>query len=306
MSVTSIAPAADAQLQSPLVCLPAEIKHIIFRQCFTSDDVITDPTICDQIQRNPIPSLGVALLQTCRRLYLEADRRHLFSQNTFRFTTVGGARTFLKALDDHHRFSVQNVEIDVRKVHSDHLDLAREWMQYLAWDSEAGSLHTDAPNLRTLRLNFASWPRIPMFRTELWSLLRQMLSNVRGMERIVVIGASKGQAMARRNPWSPAHYVGAEDAGFNDLVPRMWECVEAPAAAKVIRWVRSDGKLNLEVVSQAHLLRHIDTNWLGSSVLPTLTEPWPVNGSCSWTDYENCKLNARDPTAKSFSPSAVE
>ena len=83
-----------------------------------------------------------------------------------------------------------------------------------------------------------------------------MLSNVRGLERIVIIGASEGQVMARRNPWSPAHYVGAYEIGVNDLIPRMWKCVEAPDDAKIIRWLRSNGKIHLEVVSRTHLREH--------------------------------------------------
>jgi hypothetical protein len=305
MSVTSIAPPAHLQLQSQLVCLPAEIKHIIFRLCFTADDVIVDPTICNPVHSKPIPSLGATLLQTCRRLYYEADRRRLFSQNTFRFTTGNRARVFLKGLDDHHRLSVQDVEIDIRRVHSDDSDLAREWLHYLDWES-LGSLHMDAPELKTLRLNFESWPRIPMFRIELWNLLRQMLSNVRGLERVVVIGASKGQAMARRDPWSPAHYVGADDIGFNDLIPRMSKCIEAPVGAKFIKWTRSNGKLNLEVVSGAHLFRSVGCDWIEPSVPISDLEPWPVNGCCSLFDYENRRSIIRDPKTKGFNPSAAE
>jgi hypothetical protein len=190
-------------------------------------------------------------------------------------------------------------------VRSDDSDFDLEWVQYLDWNSTSDSLNTDVPNLKTLRLNFESWPRIPMFRTELWSLLREMLSDVRGLKRIVVVGASKGQAMARRDPWSPAHYVGAEDVELNDLIPRMSRCVEGSDDAKVIRWVRSDGKLYLEVVSQAHLLKHVDGNWVGLSAPPPSTEPWPVNDSCSLADYEKRKSNVQDPATKSFSPNAV-
>jgi hypothetical protein len=305
MSPITVASVTNFQLQSPLVSLPAEIKHIIFRQCFTADNAIADPTICTKSESKPISSLGVALLQTCRRLYFEADRRHLFSQNTFRFTTVDIAKLFFKPLDDDNRQSIHDIEIDVRKVHSDDSDLDLEWVQYLDWNSTSGSLNTDVSNLKTLRLNFESWPRIPMFRTELWSLLREMLSDVRGLERIVVVGASKGQAMARRDPWSPAHYIGTEDAELNDLIPRMSKCVTGTDDAKVIRWVRNDGKLYLEVMSQSHLLRHVDGNWVGHSTPPSSTEPWPANGSCSLAQYENRKSNMQDPAAKSFSPNAV-
>ncbi|KAF1913525.1 hypothetical protein BDU57DRAFT_407837, partial [Ampelomyces quisqualis] len=214
MIALSIAPPTNLQAQSPLVALPAEIKHHIFRHCFVSEHIIEDPATHAQCQTKAIPTLGVALLQTCRRLYHEVDRRPLFSQNTFRFTTVDKARVFLKTLDHHHRLSVHNVEIDVRLVSTDRI--AYEWVRYLTWPSDPRdtvlrTLRTDAPKLKTLRLNFESWPRSPLYRPELWKLLRQMLSNLQGLQRIVVVGASKGQSMARRDPWSPAHFVGSED-----------------------------------------------------------------------------------------------
>lgn len=307
MFSTFVAPPEHLQPQSALLNLPAEIKHQIFGLCLTSDNVITDPALTSDTQSNAAPSLGVALLQTCRRLYHEVDRRPLFSRNTFRFTTVDTANAFLKTLEEDCRQSVHDIEIDVRNVHSDRL--AHEWKQYLAWAPSPGnkfdkSLCSDAPNLRTLRLNFESWPRIPLFRLELWKLLRQLLANVRGLDRIVVVGASKGQAMARRDPWSPAHFVGADDVEFNDLVPRMWRGVGAASDAKVIRWVRKDGRLYLEVVAEAHLLRHIDGDWPNVPSRRSYDEPWPVGGHCSWSEYEACGPNATEPMTKDLNPSA--
>lgn len=303
----SVAPPANLQLQSSLVNLPAEIKHYIFGLCLTANDFISDPKIPSDLSSNAVSSCGTAILQTCRRLYHEIDRRPLFSQNTFSFTTVDNARSFLKALDEHHRGSIHDIEIDVRKVDN---SLARDWLRYLAWgngpwDSTSCSLHMDAPNLKTMRLNFESWPRISMFRTELWILLRQMMATVRGLERIVVVGASKGQAMARRDPWSPAHFVGATDVEFDDLVPRMWQCVDAPVDAKIIRWSRSDETLQLDVVSKSRLLRNVDDSWQGLSVRKCHDEPWPVKGYCSWVDYETGSSNAMEPLSKDFNPNAA-
>jgi hypothetical protein len=296
----TVALPANLQPQSTLVNLPAEIKHQIFKACLTFDDVISDPTVSGGTQRRAVQSLNVAILQTCRRLYHEIDRRPLFSQNTFRFTGVGTARLFLKTLDDRYRESVHDIEIDIRKVDT---SLARDWLRYLAWgngpwDSTSCSLHMDAPNLKTLRLNFESWPRVSMFRTELWILLRQMMATVRRLERIMVVGASKGQAMARRDPWSPAHFVGATDVDFDDLVPRMWKCVEAPDNDKIIRWGRKDGRLSLEVVSKNHLLRHVDRAWHSPSVRSQGEGCWPENGSCLWSDYEKKDLKVMDMSRK--------
>jgi hypothetical protein len=143
MFVTSVAPPVDLQQQSLLVNLPAEIKHSIFGLCLTADDCISDPRTPSDVPGQGVPLVGTAILQTCRRLYHEVDRRPLFSQNTFRFTTVDNARSFLKTLDRHHGESVRDIEIDIRKVDN---SLAHDWLRYLAWgngpwDSTSCSLH---------------------------------------------------------------------------------------------------------------------------------------------------------------------
>jgi hypothetical protein len=209
-----IAPPDNFQLQSPLLRLPPEIKHIIYALCFVTDcsllDPIADPSM-RTLKKEKNGSKGVSipgsnLLQTCRRVYHEADRRPLFTENSFRFTSVDRVRTFLKSLDGDLSTYVQDIEIDIRRVHSDHPDRAREWLHYLAWGNGSwaqnlASLRRDAVGLKCLRLNFESWPRVPMFRTELWDLLRSMLSRLEGLDRIVVTGASKGSNMARKAPW---------------------------------------------------------------------------------------------------------
>lgn len=172
---------------------------MITESCLVTNNIIEDPSAIDDGKATRSSSLlGLALLQTCQRLYYESDRRPLFAQNAFRFTTANNAKAFLKIVD--HR-QINDLEIDIRRLHADHPSLAREWLQYLAWEPEEkahSSLRVDAPALKTLRLNFASWPRVPIFRAELWRLLRDMMSRVRDLERIVVIGASKGESMSRR------------------------------------------------------------------------------------------------------------
>ncbi|PSN70552.1 hypothetical protein BS50DRAFT_455312, partial [Corynespora cassiicola Philippines] len=207
----------NAQLQSPLLRLPVELQHLIYGFCFAAGGPIVDPVIgCRKPEDEQVPQLGVALLQTCRRVYHEADRRPLFARNTFRFTTVDRMRCFFVSLGEGHSAYVQDVEIDARRVHSDHPGIGREWLHYLAWGGGTwgkilGSLRMDAPGLKTLSLNFESWPSTPMFRSELWNLLRSMLLQVEGLERMVVIGSSKGSGMVKREPWSPAHFVGGDD-----------------------------------------------------------------------------------------------
>ncbi|KAJ4323423.1 hypothetical protein N0V94_001896 [Neodidymelliopsis sp. IMI 364377] len=310
--LSTIAHPDNLQPQSQLIQLPQEIKNIIFDLCFTTDGAIVEPISSKSPPKGDVPRrMGVNLLQTCRRLYHETDRRPLFNQNTFRFSTVDRTRTFLKTLAPHHKTYIQDVEIDAQHVHYAHPGLAREWLHYLSWgngqwDESLGSLHVDAPGLKCLRLNFESWPKIPLSRVELWNLLRNMVSKVEGLERIIVAGSSKGVAMAKRAPFSPVHFVGGDDVGFDDLVPRMWSAVGASDESKIVRWTRQDGKLQLEVVTKSHLLKHVDPCWYGPSVRRSHTDPWPENGSCTWFGYQNRDSDVTEPTTKGFNPSAAE
>lgn len=313
MSSSSVAYPDNLQQQSRLVQLPQEIKTLIFDLCFTAHGPIVEP-----IPNNDTPSnshvsrrMGVNVLHTCRRLYHETDRRSLFTQNTFRFSTVDRMSTFLRSLTPLHRACVHTVEIDAQSMHSKHPGLAREWLHYLSWgngpwDKSLGSLHVDAPALKCLRLNFESWPRIAIKRVDLWNQLRNMLSNIEGLERTVVVGASKGASMAKRAPFSPVHYVGGDDVGVDDLVPRIWSTVGSLNDSKIVRWTRQDGRMELEVVTMSHLLKNVDPYWCGPSVRRSHTDPWPENGSCTLFGYENRDSDVTEPTTKGFNPSADE
>ncbi|KAF9698761.1 hypothetical protein EKO04_002826 [Ascochyta lentis] len=302
----------NPQTQSRLVQLPQEIKNLIFNLGFTADGAVVEPNPSNSPSKADVArSMGVNLLQTCRRLYHETDRRSLFAHNTFRFSTVDCTSTFLRSLDPTYSACIQDIEIDARSMQANQPGLARDWLRYLAWgnsqrDKSLRSLHLDAPGLTCLRLNFESWPKMAMKRVELWNQLRNMLSKVEGLERIVVVGASKGAAMAKRAPFSPVHFVGGDDVGFDDLVPRMWSAVGAANESKIVRWGRQDGTLQLEVVSISHLLKHVDPYWYGPSVRRSHTDPWPENGSCTWFGYENRDSDVTDPTTKGLNPSAVE
>jgi hypothetical protein len=307
-----VAPPQNLQPQSPLIQLPAEIKHLIFASCFASGTTFVDPAVPSTSSNAPTYTHGgLALLLTCRRLYCEIDRRPLFSNNKFSFSSVDRLHSFLHSLDIVPKTCITDLEIDVRNVHPTHPARARDWVHYLSWANDTwaeslGSLRVDAPGLSCLRFNFESWPTIALSRVELWNLLRNMLAKVEGLEHVIVTGASKGSGMAKRAPFSPLHYVGGDDVGFDDLVPRMWSTVDAADNSKIVRWTRNDGKLQLEVVSKAHLLQHVDAAWTGPSIRKTHTDPWPENGSCTWFGYENRDSDVTEPTTKGLNPSAAE
>jgi hypothetical protein len=282
---------------------------MIFSYCLVSDGPIVDPVVVDRAppQGDVVPKTGSKILQTCRRVYHETDRRPLIAENTFRFTTVARIRSFFQSIGKELGGHVQNIEIDARKVHTDHSKVGRQWSSYLASGGlTLGSLREDAPRLKCLRLNFESWPSIPMVRTELWNLLRNMLLHVEGLERIVVVGASKGKRMAMREPWSPLHFVGGDAVGSDELVPCMWNTVKkSDSSEKIVRWERRGGRLYLEVVSKAYLLKHVDSKWAGPCTRESPADPWPENGTCTWFGYLNRHVDVTEGKMKEINPSAA-
>ncbi|KAI8937597.1 hypothetical protein NX059_005311 [Plenodomus lindquistii] len=236
MICQTIASPKNFQLQSPFVRLPAEIQHIICGFALTANDPFVDPRVdafSSPLDSEVRPPLGIALLQTCRRLYYEVDRRALFAKNTFRFTNLDRMQSFLKQIDVSYK--IQDVELDFQRLNSDQPDIARGWLQMFSRLSE------EAPNLKCLRLNFDSWPRIPMFRAILWNFLRDLLALIKDIdiERIIVVGASKGSGMAKRVPWSPVHFVGGDDVGLNDLMgSRQRETTTRSSLFKALAYLR--------------------------------------------------------------------
>jgi hypothetical protein len=129
------------------------------------------------------------------------------------------------------------------------------------------------------------------------------LSHVDGLERIVVVGASKEKGTTMCEPWSPVHFVGGDDVGPDDLVQRMWNTIRSSDHLNnVVRWERCEGRLYLEVVSRAYLWKHVDRHWVEPCARENHTETWPENGSCTWSSYQN----RNGPTIKGINPSAAE
>jgi hypothetical protein len=200
------------------------------------------------------------------------------------FSNLNTMRTFLRSLYVSDRMCIQDIEIDFRNLNSDNPRITREWLDYTASEKPSDCLRKDTVGLKCLRLNFEAWPVIAMFRVELWNFLCNMLSNLTGLERIVVTGASKG--MSQKPPWSPVHFVGGDNVGTNDLLSRMSRSVLGRQEDKTIRWARADGKLQLEVVSRQYRFV-MGTQDIGPSWGQRHTDPWPLNGSCNCSNDED-------------------
>lgn len=304
--MASIAPPENLQTQSPLLQLPPEIKHIIFGLCFVADTPITDPQIDCKSKDGRSEPVGdvasrVSLLQTCRRMYHEVDRRPLFAQNTFRFSSLETMRTFFQALPPDYRTRIQDVEVDLRQLNSDRPQLTREWLQYLAWtkDEAKTSLRTETGGLKCIRINLEAWPVVAMYRCELWNVLREILKGFADVESVVVTGTSRGKTMAQTAPWSPVHFVGGDNVGSNDLLSRMSNCVVAKHGEdKMIKWLRKDRKFHLEVVSTCHAGGISGAAWAGSGA-------WPLDGFCTFSAYEQCQLDGKAQLDMSLNPNVV-
>ncbi|GME65434.1 uncharacterized protein LTHEOB_9476 [Neofusicoccum parvum] len=280
------------------------------------DPLAAVKTPLPQTPHHSIPALGTALLRTSRLIHAEAPVSILYARNTFRFTSVTHCQTFLLSLPPWLRARVHDVEIDVRDISPSPLPapeapgagINREWPQYLSWrpvsTAQLGSLRVDAPGLRTLRLDFSAWPRARLSRRHLWDILRRLLHNVEGLERVVLRGCyAAGTAMERREPWDPAYYVGTDEVTTEGVVERMWGTVDGGKegdGGKVVRWERDgEGNIALEVVSLAHLskrARSAGGGFYGEKKLELVarqkpSDPWPANGACTHEEY----LRRKDP-----------
>ncbi|TKA73471.1 hypothetical protein B0A55_05955 [Friedmanniomyces simplex] len=130
------------QNQSILFTLPAELREDIYRRCLTAQRPITNPatTLLVAAIDKDIPTLGVPLLRTCRRIYDEMDTSILYAANTFRFTRPMICSWFLNHISTAHRVRVRGITCDLREIDyhgcgipagPSGITLGSEWQHYL-------------------------------------------------------------------------------------------------------------------------------------------------------------------------------
>jgi hypothetical protein len=132
-----------------------------------------------------------------------------------------------------------------------------------------------------------------------------MLTELEGLDRIVVTGASKGKAMERKLPWSPVHFVGGDDVGAHDLLTRMNKCVTGNSSDNLVRWLRKDGKLQLEILSKSSLQSSVAVRSAQASEIDDRTVVWPLNGACLFPACENRYSYGGDSIDKELNPNAA-
>jgi len=286
------------QNQSLFFTLPGEIRNAIYDLIFitSNNEPITDVHFASTSSavaspHQTVPPLGLSVFATCKRVLDEAPSQKAYTGNTFRFTSVSRLRGFSLAVPKHVRHLVEDVEIDVRELSRAHPQRSREWTEHLFYATNAhspsiGSFKVDLPGIKTLRLNFEAWPRIDVVREELWFLLKRLLLHVRGLERVVVSGWSRGEWMAKQDPWSAVHYAGSDAVGKEELIEWMCGAVLGKEDAvdgedKLVSWHRNESCIAIEVCNSASIPRHVS---LGAS-RALGTGPIPRNGTCTVGAY---------------------
>ena len=112
------------QHQSPLLrILPTELLDLIIEFSLTSSDPITDPHFPPSLSRRvfackpdhaSLPSLGVPILRTCRRIHSQVSFKCLYANNTFRFTSPCMLASFFTILPESKRNQIKHVSLDLR------------------------------------------------------------------------------------------------------------------------------------------------------------------------------------------------
>lgn len=310
----TVASPANLQSQSALLSLPGEIKNKIYRFCLTGNggafiDVVPgDPRPTD----GAAPVVGMNVLRTCRKAYHECDRRPLFTDNRYTFTTAGCCQRFFDSLGDAYSPYVRDVEISTCRIRYKDPDVFLAWCDYFGQKDRnpaPNSLRAQACKLRSLRLNVETCPDIdPTFPPLCLVLLQTLAKEIGGgLERFVVVG---GMGVTKEAPWAPSQFfTGANFLTFNvpvEMIKMMWPIVDrVDDDQKVIRWKRKGKKMHLEVVSKRYLLEYVDEEWTGVCVEKKSADAWPESGSCTWYTYQNRNFKVADAAVPRINPSAA-
>jgi hypothetical protein len=293
----------DLQSKSPIFTkLPGELRNAIYALALTSQTAITDPSnppcksgLAIATYHHNVPSLGIPLQRTCKRIYYELCTYPLYSSNNFRFTSATSAHRFLTSLSNEQAAQIRDVEIDLTEVSDRHPSVEREWVQYMCWETEKstngiwakkiGGLRIDAPSLKTMRLNIEEWQRTETLKGV--ALLRDLLQDVQGLERVVVTGTDGRALLAGvKNKylevWGPVLFVGVmRFARLAGVVQWMSKCLSGEGEEQVVRWSRGGRTVTLEIMTWSFFVKET-----GSVTFDSFESLGVDEGCCSLTKYE--------------------
>ncbi|KAI5254009.1 hypothetical protein E4T42_02653 [Aureobasidium subglaciale] len=128
------------QTNSPLFKLPGELRNYIYDLSLTPSGSIVNPCWDKTIrhEHQQVPSLGIALLRTCRALYLELGNSILLEKGDYVFTRVTYIQAFFARLSLAQASYVRHITIDLREAASGDvtsqtersMTIANEWIHY--------------------------------------------------------------------------------------------------------------------------------------------------------------------------------
>ncbi|KAH0161070.1 hypothetical protein KCU67_g6478, partial [Aureobasidium melanogenum] len=106
------------QTPSPLFRLPGELRNEIFDLALTPSTPIVDPRWDTTIkpEHHQITSLGIALLRTCRAIYLEANDSVPLKKGDFVFTRVAYIQAFFSRLSLAQASHVRHISISKKRL----------------------------------------------------------------------------------------------------------------------------------------------------------------------------------------------
>jgi hypothetical protein len=233
------------QTHSPLFKLPGELRNWIYELALTPTTSIVNPSwdITVKPQHQQIPSLGVALLRTCRAVYLEANDSVSLKRGDFIFTRVAHIQSFFSRASLAQASYIRHITIDLREAASGDTALqseqskiiANEWIHYFcctqgahmmgAWCADLSTLKSDIPHLRSLCFDLTIWqPKHAGSRMGGWRYLQTLLRKIRGLDSVTLKGKCLDSSSWNLQPvpWSLGRWfspvLDKDESALVDLV----------------------------------------------------------------------------------------
>ncbi|KEQ98386.1 hypothetical protein AUEXF2481DRAFT_26767 [Aureobasidium subglaciale EXF-2481] len=213
------------QTNSPLFKLPGELRNYIYDLSLTPFGSIVNPCWDKTIrhEHQQVPSLGIALLRTCRALYLELGNSILLEKGDYVFTRVTYIQAFFARLSLAQASYVRHITIDLREAASGDvtsqtersMTIANEWIHYFcctqgahmmgAWCADLCTLKSDIPHLRSLCIDLTTWqPSHAGSRMGGWRYLQKLLPETQGLDSFTLKGKRLDSSSwsSQPVPWS--------------------------------------------------------------------------------------------------------
>jgi hypothetical protein len=303
------------QTRSPLFKLPGELRNWIYELALTPTTSIVNPTWNNTIkpQHQQIPSMGVALLRTCRAIYLEANDSMSLKKGDFIFTRAAHIQSFFSRLSLAQASYIRHITIDLREAASGDTALqseqstivTNEWIHYFcctqgahmmgAWCAEISTLKSDIPHLRSLCFDLTNWqPKHADSRMGGWRYLQTLFRKIRDLDSVILKGKCLDSSSWNLQPvpWSLGRWVSPafdkDESALVDLVGQSVRMADQ-TEARFIEWHTLDHVTVLTVrVNESHNIRPLTNFEL----------PLSQDGRMLWDSFLRFKDEQMESTKK--------